>query len=223
RHLQQRQVWINLAERLPKRRHHRDYGTSILSGGANGKINLAVVALGQRHKQPANNGVVLDVVPMFADDTDDLQVVRRAILWRLGIADMLTDGILVWEKFRRHFFVNDSDAARILVLAFGLRKIAAAQQLDAQGIEITGANRSVERIDSRVRRFGIVRHRVFRTNDTPGVSEIGIRQHRSHRGRPYTRQFPRAFYHRKYQPTRLRRLFFDEGEVALSDELAGRA
>src|SRR5213082_1253267 len=174
-HLQQGQVWVNLAERLPKHRHHRDYSVSIFCPDPNVKINLAVVALGQRHKQPANNGVVLDVVPMFADDTDDLQVVRRAILWRLGIADTLTDGILVWEKFRRHFFVNDSDATRILVLAFGLRKIAAAQQLHAEGIEITEADRSVERIDTRVRRFGIVRHRVFRTNDPPGVSEIGIR------------------------------------------------
>ena len=38
---------------------------------------------------------------------------------------------------------------RILVLAFGLREIAAAQQLNADGIEITGADRGVERIDAR--------------------------------------------------------------------------
>src|SRR4029077_19456370 len=158
----------DLAERLPKRRHNRDYGTSISCPDANMKINLAVVALGQRHKQPANNGVVLDVVPMFADHTDDLQIVRRAILWWLSITNMLADRVLVREKFRRHFFVDDGDAARILVLAFGLRKIAAAQQLDAQGIEIAGADRSVERIDTWVRRFGVVRHGVFRTNDPPG-------------------------------------------------------
>src|SRR5207248_8711433 len=110
-HLQQGQVWVNLAERLPKRRHNCDYSTSILSADANVKINLAVVALGQRHKQPANNGVVLNVVPVFADHTDDLQIVRRTILWWLSIANMLADRVLVREKFRRHFFVNDRDAA----------------------------------------------------------------------------------------------------------------
>src|SRR6476620_1626080 len=161
-------------------------------------------------------------MPVFADHTDDLQIVRRAILWWLSVANMLADRVLVREKFRRHFFINDRDAARILVLAFGLRKIAAAQQLDAQGIEITRADRSVERIDTWVRRFGIVRHGVFRTNDPPRVSEIGIRQHRAHRGRPYTRQFPRAFYHRKYQPTRIGRLFFNQAEVELADQIASR-
>jgi len=110
-HLEQGQVGIDLAERLAKRRHHRDYGMPILRADANVKIDLAVVTLGQGHKQPANNGVVRDVVPMFADHTDDLQIVRRTILWWLGITNMLADRVLVREKFRRHFFVNDGDAA----------------------------------------------------------------------------------------------------------------
>ena len=138
RHLQQGQVWINIAQRLPHRRNHGDNGTSILSAEANVQINVAVVALGERHKQPANNGVVLDIMPMFADHTDNLQIVRRAILRRLGVANMLADRVFVREKFLGHFFVDDGDAARILVLAFGLCEIAAAQKLYANGVEIAG-------------------------------------------------------------------------------------
>src|SRR5438477_9622858 len=105
------QVRIDLVQRLTNRWHNRDYSTPIMSADTNVKINLAVIALGQRHKQPANNGVVLNVVPMFADHTYDLQIVRRTILWWLSIANMLADRVLVREKFRRHFFVNDRDAA----------------------------------------------------------------------------------------------------------------
>src|SRR5947208_5059146 len=84
-HLQQGQVRIDLTKRLPKRRHHRDYGVPIRRADADMKIDLAVVSLSQGHKQSTNDRVVLDVVSMFANHTDDLQIVRRAVLWRLGV------------------------------------------------------------------------------------------------------------------------------------------
>jgi len=33
---------------------------------------------------------------------------------------------------------------------------------------------------------------------------------------------PRAFYHRKYQPTRIGRLLFNQAEVELADQIASR-
>ena len=60
RHLQYRQVWIDLAQRLPERRDKCNYGISIEAVEPNMHVNLAVVTLRQRHKQPASEGVVLD-------------------------------------------------------------------------------------------------------------------------------------------------------------------
>src|SRR4030095_5030069 len=89
------------------------------------KIELPAVSLSQWHKQTANDGIVLDVVPVLTHDANYFHVVRRAVLWRLRVPNMLTDRVLVREKLFRHFFVDNGHPARVLVFAFALSEIAA--------------------------------------------------------------------------------------------------
>jgi hypothetical protein len=65
-------------------------------------------------------------MPVLAHDTDDFHVVRRTVLRRIRIANVLTNRIFVREKFFRHFFVDDRHASRIFVFGFVLGKIAAS-------------------------------------------------------------------------------------------------
>jgi len=65
-------------------------------------------------------------MPVLAHDTDNFHVVRRAVFWRIGVANVLTDRIFVREKFVCHFFVNDHHAPSILGFGFALREIAAS-------------------------------------------------------------------------------------------------
>ena len=94
---------------------------------------------------------------MRADYTDDFHVVRRTIFRRLGVTNMLADRVLVWEKFLRHFFIEDGNATPVFVFAFGLREIAAPQQLDSDGVEVSLGNRRVERGRAGIWRFRIGR------------------------------------------------------------------
>src|SRR5262249_15792550 len=91
------------------------------------EIRLAAATLRKRNEQRCKNRGVLNVVAMFADDSDDLHVVRLAIFRRLRITNMLANRVFVRKEFLRHFFVDDGDPVRIFVLAFLLSEIAAAQ------------------------------------------------------------------------------------------------
>ena len=55
----------------------------------------------------------------------------------MGVTNVLPNGILIWEEFRRHFLINDGDAACVFVLTVGLGEIAATQQLYTEGIAVT--------------------------------------------------------------------------------------
>src|SRR5262245_47010543 len=109
---------------------------------------LATVSLRQRHKQSANDGIVLDVMPVLAHDADDFHVVRRAVLRRLCVADMLPNRLFTWEKFFGQFFVDNRHATPVFVFAFVLSEIAAPQQFYAQRVAVTGGDRGVERVDA---------------------------------------------------------------------------
>src|SRR5207249_3173118 len=108
------------------------------------QISLAAVSLRQRDKQTANDGIVLNAVPVPAHDADYFHIVRRAVLRRLCVADMLTDRVLVREKFFCHFFVNERYTAPLFVFAFLLSEITAPQEFYAQRVAVTGRDRGVE-------------------------------------------------------------------------------
>src|SRR5215510_2512612 len=114
-------------------------------------------------------------MPVLAHDTHDFHVVRRAIFWRVGVTNVLTDWIFVGEKFFRRFLVDDRNSTALLVFAFVLGEISAAQQFYAQRLAVTGRYRGEERIDARVRRFRVVRHGVFRAQNAARAGEVGIR------------------------------------------------
>jgi hypothetical protein len=116
--------------------------------------------------------------------------------------------------------VNNGDTARILVLAFLLCEIAAAQQFHAERIEVTWRRRGIERIGARVRRFRIGRHGIFRAQDSTGAREIRVRQHCTC-GRPgHAWQLERSLHHRKNCPTRISRRFFHKTEIEFGDDIA---
>ena len=108
------------------------------------QICLAAVSLCQRHKQPATDEIVLNVVPVLAHDTDDFHVVRRTVLRWLRVANMLADRVLIREKFFRHFFVNDRHTARVFVFAFFLSEIAATEQFYPECLAVAGCDRGEE-------------------------------------------------------------------------------
>src|SRR5205814_386296 len=91
--------------------------------------NVTGVTLGKRHKQsPGRGDIFLDVVAMSVDNANDLNVVRRTILRWNGVADMLTNCIFIWKKLLRHKFIDDADCPPLLVFAFGLGEILAAEK-----------------------------------------------------------------------------------------------
>ena len=150
---------------------------SILGVEAHVHVNLTAISLRQRHEQSRDDRVARDRMKMFTDDADNFHVARRAILRRLRVTNVLPDCVFVRKKFFRHFFVNDGNTTRVLLLAFLLSEIAAAQQLYAKRIEVTGRRRGVERICAWVGRFRIVRHGVFRAHNSTCAREIRVRQH----------------------------------------------
>src|SRR5881227_3990283 len=161
-------------------------------------------------------------MPMLAHDTDYFHIVRRAVLRRLRIADMLTDRVLVREKLFRHFFVDDRYTPRILVFAFVLGEIAAPQEFYAERVAVAGRDSGVERIDAWIRRLRIIRHGVFCAQNAAGAGEIGIRQHGADGRRGYAGQLSCASHHVEDQATRIGWRFLDQGEIELTDEIAGR-
>ena len=90
--------------------------------------DVAAVAVRERDKDPANQRFVLHIVAMRVHDADHFEVVRRAVARRLRVAQVLTDRVVVREKFLGHFLVDDGDARRILVFRLRLGEIAAAQR-----------------------------------------------------------------------------------------------
>ena len=118
---------------------------------------------------------------MGVDDSDDFHVVRRAVLWRLRITNVLPERVCIREKLFRHLVVNDCDARRILVLRFSLSEIAAAQKLDADRVEVPGRRRGVKRTCARIRRFRVGWHHFARRHDATRACEVAVRQHRSER------------------------------------------
>src|SRR5213592_970335 len=161
-------------------------------------------------------------MPMLAHDTDYFHIVRRAVLRRLRIADMLTDRVLVREKLFRHFFVDDRYTPRILVFAFVLGEIAAPQEFYAERVAVAGRDSGVERIDAWIRCLRIIRHGVFCAQNAAGAREIGIRQHGADGGRGYAGQLSYAPHHVEDQSPRISRRFLNQSEIELSNEIAGR-
>src|SRR5581483_153933 len=107
---------------------HCEHGVAIACVKTNMHVLLSVVALRQRHEDSGDKRIALNRVQMSADQANNLQVVRRTIFSRLSVTNMLPDWVFIWEKLFCEFLVDDDDAARILLFAFSLSKIAAAQQ-----------------------------------------------------------------------------------------------
>ena len=99
---------------------------SILTVEANVKKDVAVVSVRERDKQSSEGGVVLDVVTVGVNDANNFQVVRRAIARRGRVTNMLSDRVLIREKFFRHFFVDNRNSPGVFAFAFGLSEIAPA-------------------------------------------------------------------------------------------------
>ena len=95
---QNRHRRIDLAQRLAQRRHHRADRRPIVSREAHLENDAAAVGLRQRRENPARHFAVQNLVPMFAHDPDDREIVRRAVAWRQGVAQMLAERVLLREK-----------------------------------------------------------------------------------------------------------------------------
>ena len=91
------------------------------------KKSLPPVTLRERHKQPLQSRVILDIMSVFAHHAHNLHVVSRAVFRRLGETNVLSEGISIWENFPGQFFVDNCHPAPVLVFALRLIKIAAAQ------------------------------------------------------------------------------------------------
>src|SRR5207302_7413064 len=126
-------------------------------------------------------------------DSDDFQIVRRAVTWRNRVTNVLADSVLVRKKFFRHFFVDNADTPGLFAFAFRLREIATAQELHPDRIEISGRDGSIERTRADIRRFWIGRKRFAGRHDPTGVCEIPVRQHRSDADRANAGQLSRSF------------------------------
>src|SRR5881396_907746 len=120
--------------------------------------DVAAVPLREWHEQsPGRGDIFLDVVTMSIDNANDLNVVRRTILRWNCVADMLTDCIFIRKKLLRHEFIDDADLPLLLVFAFGLAEISAAQNLYADRFEIPARRCGPERARARIGCFRIVR------------------------------------------------------------------
>src|SRR4030095_15408727 len=152
-HLQHGQVGVDFMQCLAQRRDHCENSVSVLSVEPDMEKSLPIVVLRQRHEHPRQKAVALDCVEMSANEADDFDVVRRTTLWRLGVANVLTDRVFVWKKFFRELFIDDPDTAPILVLAFSLSEFPAAQELYTQGVEIAGRDCRKESANARIGRL----------------------------------------------------------------------
>src|ERR1044072_6852582 len=104
-------------------------------------VNLAIISLRQRHEQSRSDGLARDGMNMLADDADNFHVVRRAVLWRLRVTNMLSYCVLIGEKLFRLLFVTEGNPAGFLFLSFFLSKIAAAQYFYAERIKVARRRR----------------------------------------------------------------------------------
>src|SRR5439155_16638064 len=136
RNAQERQIGIDTAQCLAHGGNESGNSVSIFCSKTYMQVNIAVVALRERHKQSAIERIVLHVVAMAANDANDEQIVRRAIFRRLGVTNVLTHRFRVRKNLPGHLIVNDGDARHISVFGFGLGKVAAAQKLYADCIKI---------------------------------------------------------------------------------------
>src|SRR5437773_2324417 len=116
---------------------------------------------------------------MRSNDPDNFEIVRRTVLGRLRVSNVLTDRIFVRKKFFGHLFVDDGNAPAVLVFALRLSEIAATQKLYTDGVEVAGTDRSVERTRAQIRCLRIGRKRVSDRHDATRVGEVSIWQHRS--------------------------------------------
>ena len=119
---------------------------------------------------------------MAAHHTNDDQVVRRAVFWRLRVANVLTDCFRIRKQLLGHLIIDDRDRRRIFVFGFGLSKIATAQEFYADGVEVTGCRCRKQRRNTGIGHLWIGRQCFPHGHDATRIGEIAVRYHSGERG-----------------------------------------
>src|ERR1043166_3515920 len=93
------------------------------------KKRIAGISLHQWHKQSSSRSrLLLHVVIVRVHHPNNLNVVGRTIFRRNGVTHVLTDRVLIWEKFLRHQFVDKADAASVFLFTLGPGEIRSEER-----------------------------------------------------------------------------------------------